>query len=74
MLESIGRWLLFAGIALALTGAALIVVGRAPGLGHLPGDLLIRREHVTLFVPLGAMILVSVLLTLVLNIIVRWRR
>ena len=68
----------------ALTGLAgrgdpagrlvLLLIGRIPGLGRLPGDIPIDRERWTLFVPLGTMLVLSVLLTIVLNLIARWRR
>jgi hypothetical protein len=43
-----------------------------PWFGKLPGDIIWRREGVTVYVPLATMILVSLVLTLLLNII--WRR
>jgi len=52
----------------------MIAAGRITGLGRLPGDIVIRRENVTVFVPLATMVLVSVVLTIVLNVIVRLRR
>jgi hypothetical protein len=40
----------------------------------LPGDLLIERDNVTIFIPLGTMLLVSLLLTLIANLLARlWR-
>jgi hypothetical protein len=74
MLESIGRLLIWLGGGLLLVGLLLIAAGRIPGVGRLPGDIVIRRENVTIFIPLATMILVSVVLTIVLNVIVRLRR
>ena len=74
MLESIGRLLIWLGGGLLLLGLLLIAAGRIPGVGRLPGDIVIRRENVTIFIPLATMILVSVVLTIVLNVIVRLRR
>ena len=51
-----------------------VLIGKIPGLGRLPGDILIKRENVTIYIPLGTMILVSIVLTLLLNLIARWRR
>ena len=51
-----------------------MLIGKIPGLGRLPGDILIKRDNVTIFIPLGTMIFVSVVLTLLLNLIARWRR
>ena len=74
MLESQGRLLIWLGGGLLLAGLLMIAAGRITGLGRLPGDIVIRRENVTVFVPLATMVLVSVVLTIVLNVIVRLRR
>jgi hypothetical protein len=74
MLESVGRLLLWLGGGLLLVGLLMIAAGRIAGFGRLPGDVVIRRESVTVFIPLATMILVSVVLTIVLNVIVRLRR
>jgi len=74
MLESLGRLLIWLGGGLLLVGLLMIAAGRITGLGRLPGDIVIRRENVTVFVPLATMVLVSVVLTIVLNVIVRLRR
>jgi hypothetical protein len=55
-------------------GLLLVLLGRIPGVGRLPGDILIRRDNVTIFIPLGTMVVVSLLLTLLLNLISRWKR
>ena len=74
MLESSGRLLIWLGGGLLLVGLLMIAAGRITGLGRLPGDIVIRRENVTVFIPLATMVLVSVVLTIVLNVIVRLRR
>jgi hypothetical protein len=76
----IGKLLLVAGIGLALLGGALIVgaklVGedKLPWLGRLPGDIRIERKGFSCYFPLVTSILVSLLLTVVLNVIVRLLR
>ena len=74
MLESLGRLLIWLGGGLLLVGLLMIAAGRITGLGRLPGDIVIRRENVTVFIPLATMVLVSVVLTIVLNVIVRLQR
>ena len=74
MFGDIGRWLIVAGIVLLGIGVIFLALGRVPWLGRLPGDILIERENLRIFIPLGTMILLSLILTLVLNIIARfWR-
>ncbi len=68
--ESIGKLLLIVGASLALVGLALILAGRF-GLGRLPGDVVIKRDDFALYLPITTMLLVSALLTLVLNLLLR---
>ena len=73
-MEDIGRAIMVAGGALFLVGLLLVLTGRLPGLGNLPGDITIQRDNITIYMPCGTMIVVSVVLTLVLNLISRfWR-
>lgn len=41
---------------------------RVPGLGHLPGDILIRRGNFTVYIPLATSLLLSLILTIFLNL------
>jgi hypothetical protein len=63
--ETTGKILLLAGLALAAVGAVLVALGKL-GLGRLPGDIVIERDGVTIFIPLASMLLLSVLLSLLL--------
>lgn len=69
----IGRWLVLAGIALVLVGAVVWALGRSGlSLGRLPGDLHFETSGVSCFVPLATSLLLSLLLTLALNLIARF--
>jgi Protein of unknown function (DUF2905) len=73
-MTDIGRWLLGIGLLLAALGALFLVIGRfVPG-GRLPGDVSWQRGNVKVFAPLGTMLLLSLLLTIILNLITRWRK
>ena len=61
--------LVFAAV-LALVGVMLLVGGRL-GLGSLPGDLRFEGEGYSCVVPIASSIIISLLLTLVLNVIAR---
>jgi hypothetical protein len=71
MFSELGRWLIILGVGLLVLGLLLTVVGRIPGLGRLPGDIVIQRENFTFYMPLGAMIVVSLVLTVLVNLIGR---
>jgi uncharacterized membrane protein len=66
------KWLIYAGIALALLG---VVLHFAPGLlswfGKLPGDIRIESERSKTFIPITSMIILSVVLTVLLNLFKR---
>jgi hypothetical protein len=70
VVETLGKTLLAVAILLAVVGGVLLVASQL-GMSRLPGDLVIRRKNVTVYAPLGLMIFLSLLLTIVLNV---WRR
>jgi len=63
-MHHIGKILLVTGSVIALIGALLILSGRMPWIGRLPGDILIEKKSYTFYFPLATSILISVLLTL----------
>ena len=69
-LSTTGRWLILAGLGIALLGGLLFLLGKTPFLGRLPGDIHIQTERVSCFVPIVSTLLVSLVLTIVLNVIV----
>jgi hypothetical protein len=68
--ETAGKILLLTAAALALIGAVLLVMGKL-GLGRVPGDLVIRRDGLTIFIPLGSMLLLSLVGSLLLFLLRR---
>ncbi len=68
---TVGRLLIIFGLVLAGLGLLFLLAGRVPGLGRLPGDIVIQTDNITCFFPLATMILLSILLTVVLNIVAR---
>ncbi|MDR5867907.1 DUF2905 domain-containing protein [Halomonas koreensis] len=64
------RTLILIGLLLVAAGALWPWLGKLP-LGHLPGDILIRRGHTTFYFPLTSMLLISAVLTLLLWILRR---
>jgi hypothetical protein len=70
---NLGRWIVLLGIGIALVGAAVWAAGRLGlPLGRLPGDLHFQRGGATFFIPCATSILLSLLLTVVLNLVLRW--
>jgi hypothetical protein len=71
-MQDVGRFLIVLGVVAVLVGALLTLAPRIPWLGRLPGDVVFSRGPVTVYLPLATSIVVSVLLTLLLNLF--WRR
>lgn len=67
----LGKWLVIAGVGLALLGGVMWLLGRILFFGNLPGDIRIQTQNFTCFFPLASMIVLSLLATVVLNIIIR---
>jgi hypothetical protein len=72
-LEPVGRSLLVIGLVVAAIGVVMILAPRVPLLGKLPGDITIQRDGVTVVIPIATMLVVSLVLTIVLNLIGRGR-
>ena len=66
--EGIGRLLLIGGVILAVLGVILIFAPSLPFIGRLPGDIRIATDNVRIYIPLGTMLVVSLILTLLLNL------
>ena len=59
-----------AAILLLVLGGLFLLLGRL-GLDRLPGDLVFRRGNVTVYFPIGLMILLSIVGTILLNLFFR---
>jgi hypothetical protein len=68
---TIGRGLIGFGLGIVVLGGLVLLLGSVLDLGNLPGDWTYRGENVRVYVPLGTMIVVSVVLTLLLNLVLR---
>jgi hypothetical protein len=64
-----GRILLVLGVVIAVVGAALMLFGRL----QLPGDLTFRSGNLTIFIPIATSIILSIVLTVALNLFFRQR-
>jgi Protein of unknown function (DUF2905) len=74
-MNDLGRLLVGLGLLLLIAGGLLLLLGRTGiPLGRLPGDLSYRGKNVSVYVPLGTSILISVLLSVVFYLLSRFRR
>ena len=68
-MPEIGRTLIVVGIVLVVAGGLVVLLGRTGvpfGLGRLPGDILVKRDNFTVYLPITTSIVVSVVLSAVL--------
>jgi len=66
-----GKILVFTGLLIALLGLAVWFAPKIPWLGKLPGDIRYQGERFTLYFPLVTCLVLSILLTIVLNLLMR---
>ncbi|MDT7943105.1 MAG: DUF2905 domain-containing protein [Dehalococcoidia bacterium] len=70
-LEGAGKWLMLMGLALAAVGGLIWLGSKVPFLGRLPGDILIHKGNFTFYFPLITSLVVSLLLTILVNLVLR---
>lgn len=70
--EGLGRIILTIGGLLIIIGLVVTMLGRFTGIGRLPGDIFIQRENFTFYFPLATTILISIILSLLLNLFRRF--
>ena len=74
-MADLGKILVVAGVLAIVAGAALVLLGRAHvPLGRLPGDIIYRGKNSTFYFPLATSILVSLVLSVVLYLVGRFRQ
>jgi Protein of unknown function (DUF2905) len=70
-LQPLGWSLVVLGIVLAVAGLVILAGPRIPLFGHLPGDIVIQRDNVTIILPLGTMLVISVVVSILLALLNR---
>ncbi len=66
-MDDLGKTLILFGVLLAVAGV-IILAGKIPGLGRLPGDIVIQRDGFSCFFPIATSILLSIVLTILLQL------
>ena len=69
--EGISRIIIIIGIIMVVLGLILSFGERIPFLGKLPGDIVIKKDGISFYFPVVTLLLLSVVLTLIINFI--WR-
>jgi len=69
--HDIGKALILLGIVILIAGILVVLAPRIPFLGRLPGDLSFHKDGVHVFIPITTCILLSIGLTVVVNVLLR---
>jgi uncharacterized protein HemY len=69
----IARILIILGAALVVIGLVMLGIQKLPFAGRLPGDIVIKRENFTFYFPLATSIIVSIVVSLILYLINKFR-
>ena len=64
----LGKLLIVLGMGIMLLGARLLLLSRFISLGHLPGDIFIKGEHGSFYFPIVSCIVISVVLSILMNL------
>ncbi|MDX1661263.1 MAG: DUF2905 domain-containing protein [Gemmatimonadota bacterium] len=70
-MADLARLLILFGAITLILGVILLAGPKIPFLGKLPGDILVQREGTTVFIPIATSLVLSVVLTILLNLL--WR-
>ena len=69
-LQGIGKILILVGAFLAFLGLLLVFWQKIPLLGKLPGDILVQKGNFQFFFPVVTCLIISILLTIILNFVI----
>ena len=67
-LSEIGKFLIAAGLLMAVAGIIMIFLPKLPFIGRLPGDIVIKRGNFTFYFPVATSIILSIVLTIIFSI------
>jgi len=72
--SEVGRLLVLFGLVVIAAGLVMWLGPRVPFFGRLPGDLTIKTDHISFYAPLASMLVISLVISLALNLFAYFRR
>ena len=70
-LDPFAKLLILFGLILVAVGGLLLLIGKVPYIGKLPGDIYVQRKNFSFYFPLTTSILLSIILTLLFSFLSR---
>jgi len=67
-LAAMGKMLISFGAIMILVGVGMVLLGKIPGIGKLPGDIFVQGEHGSFYFPIVSCIILSVVLSVIMNL------
>jgi hypothetical protein len=67
-MTDLAKTLMLVGAVIFGLGVVLALTGKVPGIGKLPGDILIKKENFSFYFPLATCIILSIILTLMMQV------
>ena len=64
-MNELGKILLLTGVVFIVVGGTVLLLGKIPGVGKFPGDIMIKKENFSFYFPIAACILLSIILSLI---------
>lgn len=71
-MSQLGRVLIVIGLVAVVVGGIMVALGKL-GVGRLPGDIVLERKNLKVYIPIVSSIVISVVLTLLANLLLRRR-
>ncbi len=68
-IRQFGWVLIVIGLVIVVTGGILLISGKIPFFGRLPGDIVIKREHFTFYFPIVSMLIISAVISIILFLV-----
>ncbi len=67
--QSIGKYLILAGVVIFLLGIIIVFGDKIPFLGKLPGDIIYKGKNFTLYFPIVTSIILSIIISLIIYLL-----
>jgi uncharacterized protein HemY len=69
----LAKTIIVVGTILVIAGLVLLAMQKGPFLNKLPGDMVIKKEHFTLYLPLTTSIIISIIISFILYLLGKFR-
>lgn len=70
-MNELSKIVTIAGLALVAIGILMAFLSKVPGIGKLPGDIMIKKENFTFYFPLATCIILSIVISLFMHFFTR---